>query len=402
MSSTVNDERWIYTTGFLIRCVVGLSAWFLSSYTGMVLVEDAALYERVGSKIAHEWMALGTSQTLDALRDGGVQAWFMYFVIAAISFVLRGARALPVVIVLFNLATAYVPVLTYRIAGLLGIGRVGSLWAAKLVIFSPVFAFWSGALYKEGLVLLTLNLIVYHGLVLQKSFRARSLITVTLALMVLLGLRFYMAFLVAPIAVAALATGRRKSERRAKAFGVVLRKAVTVAALLGALGLIGFGSRWIGLLPEDAASALTQIQYSRDDLASAGSGYLAGTQVSSVGEAVRFLPVGALYFLAVPFPWELGSLRQNLVIPEMLFWLLQYPLIFFGFREGLKRNFSGSILIALLTLGMVGFYGLFVGNAGTAYRLRAQVWLLWAVFSGWYWDRRARAQTPRPTSAGAA
>lgn len=107
--------------------------------------------------------------------------------------------------------------------------------------------------------------------------------------------------------------------------------------------------------------------------------------------AFAFLPVGALYFLSVPLPWELGSFRQNLVIPEMLFWLSQYPLIFLGMREGWRTNRSGSLFVIAVTLGMLLFYALFVGNTGTAYRLRAQIWLFWAVFAGWCQDRSARA-----------
>jgi len=72
-----------------------------------------------------------------------------------------------------------------------------------------------------------------------------------------------------------------------------------------------------------------------------------------------------------------------LVIPEMIFWLIQYPRIFRGMRLGLQRNFRGSLVVISITLAMICLYGLFVGNVGTAYRLRAQVWLLWAVFAGW-------------------
>jgi hypothetical protein len=72
-----------------------------------------------------------------------------------------------------------------------------------------------------------------------------------------------------------------------------------------------------------------------------------------------------------------------LVIPEMIFWLLQYPRIFRGMKLGLRQNPSGSLLLISITLAMVILYGLFVSNMGTAYRLRAQVWLFWAVFAGW-------------------
>jgi len=41
------------------------------------------------------------------------------------------------------------------------------------------------------------------------------------------------------------------------------------------------------------------------------------------------------------------------------------------------------LVLISITLAMVVLYGLFVSNIGTAYRMRAQVWLFWAVFAGW-------------------
>lgn len=389
-------ERWIYWTSFFIRCFLGLSAWSLSEYASIVLVEDAALYEHVGARIAQEWIAGGTSPTLTALMDEGRQAWVMYLVLAVCSFAVGGARALPIVIVLFNLVTAWVPVYTFRIALILGVRPPAALRAAQLIMFSPVFAFWSGALYKEGLVLLALNLIAYHVLVLQQSFRLRSLAALAASLSVLLGLRFYLAALLPPAVLLSLLLGRGRQWSR-------WRKALTVGALCVALAALGFGSRLDVILPDDAWHLLEQIQGSRDDLSTSRSGYLAGTVVSEPLQAITFLPKGIVYFLGVPFPWELGSIRQNLVLPEMLFWLLHYPLIFAGMREGFRRNFEGSLLLGLLTLTMLGFYGLFVGNVGTAYRLRAQVWLFWAVFAGWYWDarkHRGRSRVELPSGAG--
>ena len=74
----------------------------------------------------------------------------------------------------------------------------------------------------------------------------------------------------------------------------------------------------------------------------------------------------------------------------MIFWLFQYPRIFRGMKLGLRRNFSGSLLLISITLAMICLYGLFVSNVGTAYRLRAQVWLLWTVFAGWRRDQEIR------------
>ena len=44
------------------------------------------------------------------------------------------------------------------------------------------------------------------------------------------------------------------------------------------------------------------------------------------------------------------------------------------------RNFQGTILLIVMSLAITLFYGLWIANIGTAYRMRVQVWLFWAIF----------------------
>jgi hypothetical protein len=169
---------------------------------------------------------------------------------------------------------------------------------------------------------------------------------------------------------------------------IFLRQSIVLAFLMGILAVAGLNAHLSRILPYDTEGLLGAVQVSRNDLASTSSGYFSRADVSTPAAALRFLPLGIVYFLTVPFPWELGSLRQNLVIPEMIFWLSLYPSIFLGMKLGLRRNYQGTVLLLSLTLPMICFYGLLVGNAGTAYRLRSQVWVLWALFAGWYRQER--------------
>ena len=114
------------------------------------------------------------------------------------------------------------------------------------------------------------------------------------------------------------------------------------------------------------------------------SSYLEGVDIAKPVSALRYLPQGIGYFLTVPFPWEHGSLRQNLILPEMVLWMLLYPFIFLGMVRGLRLNPQGSILLIMVTAVMVCFYGLYVSNVGIAYRMRSQIWLFWVIFIGWY------------------
>ncbi len=80
-----------------------------------------------------------------------------------------------------------------------------------------------------------------------------------------------------------------------------------------------------------------------------------------------------------------------------------YPLVLIGMIRGLRSNPQASLVLILTSLAMVAFYGLMVGNIGTAYRMRVQVWLLWAVFAGMGWELLPKRSFPhRDGSKGAA
>jgi hypothetical protein len=108
--------------------------------------------------------------------------------------------------------------------------------------------------------------------------------------------------------------------------------------------------------------------------------------IATPDQAVRYFPLGLFYFLTVPLPWQVGALRQNLIIPENFFWLMLYPLMVVGMVRAQRTNRPGTFFVLLLTVGICAIYALLVANVGTAYRMRSQVWLLWAPFAAWGWE----------------
>ena len=71
--------------------------------------------------------------------------------------------------------------------------------------------------------------------------------------------------------------------------------------------------------------------------------------------ALQYFPLGPLYSLTVPFPWQLGAVRQNLIIPENAFWLGLYPLMVVGIRrvDGEHRDGIPNAVAGLVALGAV-------------------------------------------------
>jgi len=392
--------RRIFLIAFAVRAVAGVGGYIATEHFAIPLLQDALYYEGVGYSVAQDWLSGRSSQWLDTEEYGGRVAWLMVAIIGGLYFVLQGLRSVPILLMLWSLLTAWVPVYTYRIALELGAPPTVSRRAAWVVALAPAFVFWSGALYKEGLVLLILSIGVYHTLRLQRQWRAGSLLAVILSIGALLGLRFYLAPLMGGAIVLGLLFARDVRATKGKVGGgvvAVVRQTTLAVIFVVAMVSMGFTERSEEALFESDTGLLTQLDLARRDLAAAQSGYLPGADVSAPEEAIRFFPVGLLYFLSVPFPWQFGGLRQTLTIPETLAWVLSYPLVFVGIVRGLRVNRSGTAFLVILTAAICGVYAVLSGNVGTAYRMRTQVWLFWAPFAVWGWEVWRGRQRERKT-----
>lgn len=297
-----------------------------------------------------------------------------------------GNEAIPVAILLQSLLTSATPILAYRCARRLSVPADGGLFAGRLLAFSPAFVFWSGALYKEGVILLILFLVIDHTLRLQQQVTLRSVLLVAISVGAMFGLRFYMGAILAGAILFALVFGRRQA-RETNPFSLIVRQMIVLFLVVSVFAFFGFGDRLNQF--SDFEDNLKQINSSRRDLASYNSGYLRDVDVSTPIAAIQFFPVGLAYFLTVPLPWHIGSTRQNLTILETFLWVaVIYPFAIRGALRSLRNNSPGTIFLLLTMMAICSLYALFVGNIGTAYRLRVQVWAIVALFAGWGWSMR--------------
>jgi hypothetical protein len=382
--------RRLYLWAFFTRASVGLLAYVLNEYFDEPFLEDALFYEDVGYSLASDWLSGRSTGGLGLLPPGAEQAWLIVAVIAVFYYILQGMRALPVLFVFYSAITAWVPCTTYRIARELGAPKMVAWRAAWLVALSPVFVFFSGTLYKEGLVLVILSVAAYHTLRLQGRWGTWSLLLVIGSVFALFALRFYLAIMMSLVITLGLVWGRRSASRekmRHAPAPVLIRQATTAVMFVALTVALGFHERAGARLAETPEGILVQIDTSREDMAtSAYSGYLPGAEVSTPTQALRFFPIGLLHFLTVPLPWQWGRPRQNLVIAETAFWVLLYPIMILGIRRSLRANGGGTVFLGAVTGGMCIIYALLSGNVGTAYRMRSQVWLLWAPWAAWGWE----------------
>ncbi len=125
--------------------------------------------------------------------------------------------------------------------------------------------------------------------------------------------------------------------------------------------------------------------------------------ISTPTRALLFLPEGLTLFLLAPFPWMLGSLRQVLALPETLFFYWLIPHMLRGIRHLVRHHLNTSLMALLITGGLTFGYALGEGNAGTAYRHRAQLLSFFLVFAAVGLDtrqHRANANiSPSPRTA---
>ncbi len=107
-------------------------------------------------------------------------------------------------------------------------------------------------------------------------------------------------------------------------------------------------------------------------------------------------------FLLAPFPWMLGSFRQILALPETLFFYWLIPWIFLGIRHLVRHQLRRSLMALLITAGLTLGYALGEGNAGTAYRHRAQLLCFFLIYAAVGQDERRRrsVKATAPALAG--
>ncbi len=346
---------------------------------------DSLTYDFFGNRLMEIWSGHYTvfSDPLSqrALSTSG-PGWGMTYLTAAIYAVFgRNMLAAQSFCGVVGAATApLVYVCSYKIFQNRRVGKLSAL----LVALFPAFVIWSSQLLKDGLIIFLLVLIMTMVLQLQQRLSFSSILILLCALFAILALRFYIFYMVAIAVAGSFIVGVGESVK-------------SIVRGFAALILIGSGLIYFGVLRTasdemEKFGSLERVQISRQDLArSAESGYGEDLDVSTVGGAIGVLPLGFVYLIFAPFPWEVTNFRQAITLPEMLIWWSAMPLLVAGLLYTIKNRLRNSIAILVFTLILTVAYSLFQGNVGTAYRQRAQiqVFLFMFIAVGWtLWQER--------------
>lgn len=335
---------------------------------------DANTYHLFGESLKQSWHGDDYhSGRYAVFIQSGAGAWGMLYIVAAVYEVLGGANMFAIQLINASVGASTAIVVYYTTQTLFNNTRVSKL-AAILVAFFPSLILWSSQALKDGLIIMALALCILSTLRLMEKVTVPYLLTLGVCLAALLSLRFYIFYMMAAAVGGSFIIGLKSAN------------AQSFVQRFVAIGVIGLAFTWFGVIRFAATQFekygnLQMVQMSRMDQArNAESGFGKDVDVQTTEGALTVIPLGLLYLLFAPFPWQLASLRQSIALPEMVIWWAAFPLLVLGWWYAVKHRLRQVAPIVLFTTMLTLAYAVFQGNVGTAYRQRSQLLVFYFIF----------------------
>ena len=333
---------------------------------------DANTYDIFGQSLVASWHgdAYHTDKFI-AFTQSGASAWGMLYLVAGVYEVI-GKNVLAIQLLNASIGASTAVVVYYVAQALFSNTRVSKV-AAVLVAFFPSLILWSSQALKDGLIILCLALSILATLRLMEKIKVGYVLVLIGALLGLFSLRFYIFYMMC----AAVAGSFFLGSKAFSAQGFIQR--------FIAVGAIGLAFTWFGVLQGasmqfERYANLKIVQASRDDQSAAGSGFMKDVDVQTTEGALTVIPIGLLYLMFAPFPWDFATLRQTITLPEMIVWWMAFPLLVLGLWYSIKHRLRQVSPIIIFTTMLTLAYSLFQGNVGTAYRQRSQLLVFYFIF----------------------
>ena len=375
----------LFLAALFVRMLVGAAIFIFNgqSFFG----GDAFTYDNFGYLLVRGWQGDAYAQLVaQSYANKAGTGWGMIYLVAAV-YELIGRNMLATQLINAVLGAATAPLIFSSAWVVFENIRVARL-AAFGVAFMPSLVLWSAQGLKDGPIMFFLALTILATLRLGQRFSVKYLAVLLCSLVCILAFRFYVFYMLVAAIVGTLFIGTQAVTARnlVRQFVLLLILGV-VMTLCGAI--LGARAHF------ETYGSLQQVQVSRLDAAStANSGYAKETDVSTAAGAVAAVPLGLINLLLAPFPWQLGSPRQAITMPEMLLWWSSCPMLVLGFWFSIKYRFRQTLPILIFTIMLTLAYSVFQGNVGNAYRQRAQLLIFYFIFAsvGYVvlWERNHR------------
>jgi len=361
----------LFVGGVLVRLIIGTIIFvfkFQEFFGG-----DADTYDLNGFFMQQGWHGNRYYAALpQRFIQGGAGAWGMLYMVAGVyEIVGRNLLAVQFINAVIGAATGVIVFLcAFHIFGNNRVARLAGL----LTAFFPSLVLWSSQGLKDGPIVFTLALCILATLKLGEKLTVKYFLVLGASLICLLSLRFYIFYMMVAAIAGAFVIGMRKVTAQSFA-----RQFVVIVG-------IGLAMTWLGITRDaniqlERYGNLEAVQRSRADAAqSAKSGFAADVDVSTTQGALIAIPIGLVYLLFAPFPWQLNNLRQTITLPEMIVWWAAFPMLIVGLWFAIRYRLRQISPILIFTIMLSLAYSVFQGNVGTAYRQRAQLLVFYFIF----------------------
>ena len=357
----------IFIAALLVRLIV--ASLIFANYSQEFFGGDAFTYDFLGQTQLQAWAGDSYAKVLLGNRMSG---WGMqYFVGSVYAIVGRNMLATQFLNAVMGAVTAVVVFIAAQ--EVFTNIRVSKLAAAGIA-FYPSLILWSAQGLKDGPIVFLLALAILATLKLGQNFTVKYVVVLICTLLVLLSLRFYVFYMIATAVGGALVIGSRQFS----AISFIRQFAILVVL---AVTLTYFGVPKFASEQYETFGNLEKVERSRKDMARRGeSGYGEDSDVSTVDGAISNVPLGMVYLMFAPFPWQLTSLRQAITIPEMIVWWASFPMMMLGMWFSMRYRLRMIAPILIFTTLLSLAYSVFQGNVGTAYRQRSQLLVFYFIF----------------------
>ncbi len=335
---------------------------------------DAWTYDYFGAQQLAAWGGNRSAQfVVDSFLGRGLgSGWGMVYLVAGVYGIL-GRNMLAIQFFNSVLGAATAPIIFMCGLHVFNNRRVAKV-AAIAVAFYPSLVLWSAQGLKDGPIVFFLALCILATLKLGQKLSGIYLAILVVSLFCVLALRFYVFYMLLAAIVGAFLIGMRAVSAQS-----IARQFVVV--MIVGLSLTYFGITRYASTQFETYATFEQLNLTRMDASqSAQSGFGRDVDVSTTTGALSAIPVGMLYLLFAPFPWQLSSLRQSLTLPEMLIWWACFPMLVLGLWFSIRYRLRQLSPILIFTSMLSLAYSVFQGNVGTAYRQRAQLLVFYFLF----------------------
>ena len=361
----------IFVGGLVLRMIVASGIFLFNGQD--FFGGDALHYDFLGYAQVQAWGGDGFFKwELANYMRNSAAAWGMNYLVGGI-YLIVGQNMLAVQFfnaVLGALTSVLIFQCAYHAFANLRVARIAAIGVA----FYPSLVLWSAQGLKDAPIVFCLALAILATLKLGQKLSIQYVIVLGFSLAVVFSLRFYVFYMICFAVAGSFAIGMQS----VTATSFIRQFAVII--ILG-LGLTYMGVTRSASIQYEQLVTFKQLQRSRSDLAqSAESGFGKDVDVSTTGGAISTIPLGLVYLLFAPFPWQLASLRQSITLPEMLVWWACFPLLILGLWFTIKHRLRQLSPILIFTLMLTLSYSVVQGNVGTAYRQRSQLLVFYFIF----------------------